>query len=843
MKFRSQPIVYFPMAIGMFTVYCLLCCCSPAKKLAEGEFLLNKNVVVNKNGTVDKSDMESYIKQKPNRKFIFWRMYLHIYNSVDRVKLDQLKMQRIARRESTNSSRMEKYNRINAKREVKGKKKLTVKLKKKEPFIFREWWLSIGEPPVIHDSMLTKKSVRQVKLLLNNKGFFNSTVKDSVPVPKKKKVAQYYVVQEGIPYTIRNLSYEIKDDQLNYYVLADASGSLIKRGINYDVDVLQKERDRITNQLRNNGYFYFSKEYIYFEVDSALGTHEVDITLGVKNPLVKVEGEKDSVREAAHERFYINSVYIHTDHDPKIKTADRDTFFSSDSTIHLLYTGQLFSKPRLLTDAMFISKGELYQQRHADQTYRRLSELKLFRSVQVQFTPISNDKLNCHIYLSNIPKQFFSVETEGTNTSGTLGIAGNIVYQNKNIFKAGEILEVKIKGALEVQKKTKTKKDEAIFSGTENVIPFNTLEMGGEVNLRVPRFLTPFRINSAKSNNAKTNFMSSYNYQLRPGNYGRSISNLSFGYSWKETVTKQHVINPMEFNLVNIDITSPELDTIINSTKDLFLKNSYSDHFTLGSRYAFIFNNQEIRKKKNFSYFRFGAEGAGNAMRGIFSLIDKNTPLDHYPDTLYKPNGAIDTIEKNYTIEHIRFSQYVRFDFDYRYYKLLSDNDKLVFRFAVGVGKPFYNLRELPLEKSFFGGGPNSLRAWQARTLGPGGYADSTGDNIADKIGDNKIEANFEYRFNVIKALNAALFIDAGNIWLRKKYSSYPNAEFTGSKFIGQIAIGAGLGFRFDFNFFIIRLDYALKLRDPALPSDDRWTMGKQPLNDGVLNFGIGYPF
>lgn len=841
MKFNSHPIVY----CLLFIVYCLLCCCSPTKKLTEGEFLLNKNVVVNKNGILDKSDMESYVKQKPNRKFIFWRMYLHIYNSVDRAKLEKLKMKRMARRESTNSSRMEKCNRINAKREAKGKKKLSVKLKTKEPFIFREWWLSIGEPPVIYDSLQTKKSGRQIKLFMNNKGFFNSTVNDSVVV-KNKKATQYYVVKEGRPYTIRNLSYEIKDVQLNYYVLADADGSLIKRGINYDVDVLQRERDRITNELRNNGYFYFSKEYIYYEVDSALGTHEADVTLGIKNPLVKVQvsvsSGKDSIREATHERFYINSIYIHTDYDPQLKAAPRDTFFSNDSTVHLLYTGKLRYKPRLLTDAIFISKGELYQQKHADQTYRRLSELKLFRSVQVQFSPISSDKIDCYMYLSNIPKQSFSVETEGTNTSGTLGIAGNILYHNKNVFKAGEILEIKLKGALEVQKKTNIKDDDVIITGTESVIPFNTLEMGGEVNLRVPRFLTPFHINSTKSNDAKTNFMSSYNYQLRPGNYGRSIANLSYGYSWKETVTKQHVINPMEFNLVNIDKIDTNLQNTIDNSKDLFLKNSYSDHFTLGSRYAFVFNNQEIRKKKNFSYFRFGAEGAGNAMRGIFNLIDNpSNELDHDYDTTYYNSGYV--LKKSYTIENIRFSQYVRVDFDYRYYKLLNDKDKLVFRFALGVGKPFQNLRSLPLEKSFFGGGPNSLRAWQARTLGPGGYADTAGNNFADKIGDNKIEANFEYRFNVLKALNAALFVDAGNIWLRKKYPSYPDGEFTASKFIGQIAIGAGLGFRLDFNFFIIRLDYAFKLRDPAAPADDRWTFGKQPLNHGVLNFGIGYPF
>ena len=346
----------------------------------------------------------------------------------------------------------------------------------------------------------------------------------------------------------------------------------------------------------------------------------------------------------------------------------------------------------------------------------------------------------------------------------------------------------------------------------------------------------------------------------------RSIGNTAFGYSWDETATKRHVINPIEFNLVNIFKPGDSLKPLIENSKDLFLKNSYSNHFTLASRYAFIFNNQNLNKKKNFSYFRFGAEGAGNAMRGIFNLIDSSSlihykQLDFDQDSTRNKDGSYSQ-ENSYTIENIRFSQYVRVDFDYRYYKILNDKDRLVFRISVGAGKPFQNLRSLPLEKSFFAGGPNSVRAWEARTLGPGGYSSNSGVGFADRIGDNKIEGNFEYRFNLVRALNAALFVDAGNIWLRKTYPSYPNGKFsflgdsTVGSFVYQIAIGAGVGLRIDFNFFILRFDGAFKIRDPALPSDNRWTMGNKYLqktytNEAgkntypyfVFNFGIGYPF
>jgi len=831
---------------------CLLLCCNPARHLPEGEYLLSKNIVIDKYAKVDKSDIESYIKQKPNRKMILFKTYLRIYNSVDAEKLERIKKKRMAKRESHNSKRIEKYNRINAKREAKGKKPIIVNLKKKEPRPLREWWKSNGEPPVIYDSLLAKKSSKQIKLFLNNKGFFNSTVKDSASLPFHKKIKTYYIIKEGIPYTIRNLMYEIKDEQLAYYVLSDASGSFIQRGINYDVDVLQKERDRITNILRNDGYFYFSKEYIYYEVDSALGTREVDITIGIKNPVMKVtrENEKDTTKEISHSRYYLNNIYIYTDYDPQIKTPPKDSLLVND--YYLLSNGYLRYKPRLITDAMFISKGELYQQKHADQTYTRLAELRMFRSVQIVFSAISSDKLDCHIYLSNIPKQSLSAETEGTNTSGTLGIAGDIVYQNKNVFKGGEIFEWKLKGALEVQK-TKEKEKNQIPGLESSPIPFNTLELGTEARLVVPNFQTPFHIKGTKNNNAKTNLIGSYNFQRRFGDFGfgRSIGNLSYGYSWKETATKQHIINPIEFNLINIFRPTDKLDSMIRFSKDPFLKNSYSDHFTLATHYVFIYNNQNINKKKNFSFFRFGAEGAGNTMRGIFRLIDQNrdinNKLDHVFDTVYYKDGY--SIERSYTIEQIRFSQYVRFDFDYRFYKLINNNDKLVYRIAAGLGKPFANLRALPLEKSFFSGGPNSLRAWQSRTLGPGGFTDASPSSAADKIGDVKIETNIEYRFNVVKMLNAAMFIDAGNIWLRKTYTNtnYPNGEFKLKKtdsttaFIGEMAIGIGMGIRFDFNFFIIRLDGAIKLKDPARKPNDRWMFGKY--DPPVFNFGIGYPF
>ncbi len=825
-------------ALGSVLLILALSSCNSTKRLATGELLLDKNLITEKTGQIDKSDIEPYIKQRPNRITVLWRFHLFLYNSVNLEKMERRKQKRNARYDRIDSVRIEKNKAENQKLAAKGLPPEKVILKNKDKLTRREWILSIGEPPVVYDSTLAKKSAKQINQFLNNKGYFNSTVKDSVSV-KHKKARVHYILNTGKPYVLHALSYEIKDEQLKYYVMSDASATLIHPGDNYDVELLQKERDRITTMLRNDGYYQFAKEYIYFEIDSSLGSHEINITLGIKNRQVKLESDKDTTVEVAHERFYINNIYVYTDYDPKLKSAaPKDTLLVND--YHIMSTGGLRYKPRLLTDATFISKGEVFQQNHADQTYSRLSELKLFRSVEIKFDIAGNSQLNCYVYLSNIPKQSIALETEGTNTSGTLGIAGNIVYRNKNTFKGGEIFEIKLKGALEVQK-TKSKQESVIKTGIEDALPFNTLELGGEIGLRVPRFLTPFGKIGKQSNDAKTNFTGSYNFQRRP-DYVRTIANTTFGYSWNETRTKRHIINPIELNIVNIRIVDPNLQNTIDHS-DLFLKNSYRNHFTLGTRYAFIFTNQDIRKQKNFAFFRFGLEGAGNTMRGVFSFIEHT--MHKQLDTI-QPGG-----ETSYTIsgDKIPFSQYVRSDLDLRYYKILTEKAKLVYRFALGVGKPLYNLRELPLEKSFFAGGPNGLRAWQARTLGPGGYVDPNNTNYADKIGDVKIEGNFEYRFHIIKFLNAAMFVDAGNIWLRKPYTTYDRGSITTDnghiipigELLGEVAIGAGVGMRLDFNFFIIRLDGAFKVRDPRREPNDRWMYGK-PL-ETVLNFGIGYPF
>ncbi|MCX6297208.1 MAG: BamA/TamA family outer membrane protein, partial [Bacteroidetes bacterium] len=715
----------------------------------------------------------------------------------------------------------------------KGKKPKT-----SERQLFGEWLLNVSEPPVVYDSLLTKKSAKQIKLFLNNKGFFISSVSDSVVFRNRKKRASvYYIIKASDPYRINHVDYKIPDDLLKYYITSDTSNCLLKPGNNYDVDMMQLERERISTELSNNGYYLFTKDYVYYEIDSTIENNRVNITLGIKNFAYKYSDYSDSILEKPHQRFYISNIYIQPDFvSKKMDNVKKDTLKIED--YYILHTESLKFKTKVLLNSVFIRKGELYQLQNVEDTYKRISELKSFKTINIFFTRADGDYLDCHIQLSPIDKQSITIESEGTNTgNGNLGISGSIIYQNRNLFKGAEVLELRLKGGIEAQRTAN--------SNTANISPssqFNTVEIGPEANVFFPRFLVPFNVKASKRSNPKTIFTASINYQQRP-DYTRYITNLAFSYTWKETPKKRHTISPFVINMVKVALQNNFLENI----NDLYLINSFTNHMATSTRYTFTFNEQNIKKEENFSFFRLNAESSGNVLRGLYNTI--NT---------IKPNTFIKDDKGRYTLFDVVYSQYLRIDADYRYYFNSNEINKVVFRFAAGIGKPLINFTSLPFERSFYCGGANGIRAWQSRSLGPGSFDD--GENISfGQVGDGQIEGNIEYRFKLFKMLKGAFFADAGNMWLQKKDASRPGGDFQYDRFYKEIAIGSGVGLRADFSFFIIRFDIGLKVRDPKFSESKRWVI--QNLFDAewkrnyridnsnrkydflTFNLGIGYPF
>ncbi len=770
--------------------------CSPTKNLKEDQYLLTRTKlnIEGKKKNIEKDEIKRLIGQQPNKKFLgLFRLKMWLYYKA-----------------------------------IKGKdNKFNRWLKEKA-----------GEPPAIYDPKETTNSANLIKSYLNNIGYFNSEVDFKTFKDKKKKTIKLtYDIELANPYLIKNISYKIPDPQLKFYMLKNSEYSLIHNGDIYNAYKLEDERERITKLLKNRGYYYFNKEYIYFEADTTVAPLQLDITTIINNIKKPLPDQPGKFIYENHKKYFIRNIFINTNYNPMVKTPDSLNIINVTvpkykdpneyNHYFLIYHGKPKIRPHAITQSVFINTGEPFVLNDVQQTYRRLTDIQYFNYADIQFNDVIkttgdtllHNMLDCRIKLSRARLQSFTIEVEGTNTGGDLGIGGNLTYRNKNIFRGGEILSVRFKGAMEVQRLSKAE-DEGDDRG---FLFFNTAETGVEAGLYFPRFLVPVsQTFFPKYFKPKTTLNTSISYQRRP-KYKRYLANISFGYDWSESKFTHHILTPLDFNSVKVYPT-PEFDSILNNLTDERLKNQYTDHLIPGLKYSLIFNNQNINKLQNFIYFRGNLEIAGNLLNAIGQFV--KAPRNE--------NGK-------YTLFNIQYAQFVKTDLDFRYYWIFTEDTRVAFRGLFGIGIPYGNSDDMPFEKGFYGGGSNGMRGWRFRMLGPGSY-NGTGTNF-DRMGDIKIELNAEYRFPIYKFFKSAFFVDAGNIWLLKEDKTFPGGKFEFSDFAGEIAVDAGLGFRFDFGFFVFRIDGAIPIRNPALRTHNRWTFNKITLGNIMWNFGIGYPF
>ncbi len=787
--------------------YLLLSSCGATRKLGDKEFLLVKNKIEVDSGKVNKEDLTKYIRQKPNRRIVgFVRFHLWVYNLVD---LDKV--------EARKKELKEKRDRKNEKRIARNKEPKDARRS------FGEWLLGIGEAPVVLDSILTQSTHKQFEIYLKNKGYFNAEISDSVAYKRKKAKVTYYI-KPHLPYTVKNIVYAIYNPELNQIIAsADKENTLLKPGMNYDVDILQKERERIAKELKNRGYYFFSTENIVFQADTTVGNREVELTLMIRSNSEKDFGRPDTTNSPKEFRPYkIGKVYLNTEFYPKNTSAvtyDTLVYNKYSLTYHRKWT----IDPKLLMSSVFFKDGELYVAKSLDNTYKQLSSLKVYRFINIQFEDKENDKLDCYVQLTPAPRQSFSFEAQGTNTGGFPGVFADLVYQNKNIFRGAETFEMRIKGGLESQ---------VVFNAEDDKKTpiFNTLQISPEASLTIPRFLFPAAryIKVSKYFRPQTKIKLAYDFQQRP-DFTRTIFRTTFGYEWRATAQERWIANPIEINFVNIYNESAAFLERINGINDRLLRNTFISHITSSGVYSYIFNNQEVNKVKNFTYFRASVEFSGNI-----------------PWVVSRLTGAEQDENGSYRVFNIPYAQYIKFDFDIRRYIAINSRSTFVMRLAAGRGTPYGNLSVLPFEASFFGGGANGIRAWRARNLGPGSLPEELQTSI-DQFGNMKLEMNIEYRFDIYKYFKMAVFADAGNIWLIQKDAQRPGAEMDIKRFYKEIALGAGVGARLDFNFFIVRMDAAYPIYNPGKPeaNNQRWIGVSEPIlmKRVIFNLGIGYPF
>ncbi len=769
---RCKFIIYALVLLtaGMFS-------CRPARHIEDGYYLLDRYRIESPGRDIDKDELRDYVRQKQNKRILGLRFHLWLYNMADPEKDGWP----------------------------------------------HNWLRRIGEEPVIYNSQVTSMSSSHLRQHLRNMGYYNAEVEDTVHI-KKKKARVKYMIEPGKPYHISSLGYVFEDTGLKDIVLGDTVNSLIKPGDIFDIDMLQDERRRLETLIRNAGYYNFSREHVFFNADTTSGNKAADLTLGIS--LYRERREDGEFVLLPHQRYMIGNVYIVPSYDLRESIDLQEDYYADMDTLefrgmYYLYRNEVPVRYRVLAQKNFILPGEIYNQDNVDLTYRHLFALRQYRLVDIQFTspPESNpdslglQRLDARLHLTPFNMQSYTVELEGTNSSGDFGFGGNLMYQNRNIFRGAEILDFKIKGSVE------TLND--YYSRSFR----NTYEYGAELGLQIPRLLLPIRsISFVRRYNPRTNISIAYNYQTRP-DYTRTIANAGFGYNWRGSGHTTHIINPVELNLVRLPFSTPLFDSTIHFYN---LEASFKDHLVSETNYSFVYNNQDLRLTRDFVYFRVNAEIAGNTLAAISNLAQRP-----------KKNGF-------YQVGGTEFAQYFKTDIDLRYYKMLYGDNSLVYRFFAGAGLPYGNSSALPFIKKYFSGGANSIRAWQVRSLGPGSFNEPANRSFPNRTADIKLEANLEYRFKLFWLMEGAMFLDAGNIWAINHNDKREGALFRFSRFYNDIAVGTGLGLRFDFSFFIFRVDMGLKIRDPAEPIDRRWiplNRGFNFNNDLAFNIGIGYPF
>jgi len=677
-----------------------------------------------------------------------------------------------------------------------------------------KWFKRKGEAPVYISSVKPGVTSAFIDARLFNIGIFDSYTQ-SRTLEKRHTARVIYTSVIHKPYTIKELKYSISDDSISAKLISIRKKSLLIPGEDYNLDVLKNERKRIDAFLKNNGYFYFNPDYLLFKADTTKEDRTVSFTLT----------SKDSIPENALQVYRINHVCIDQDFSLNEEVSDntKDT---------LMYHGNVFIgkeskmniRPKVILRSVYLKKFDTYSRHNHDITLNRLMSMGTFKFVQVKFVESDTSAtgyLDVYIYMTTMSNHTFRAEIDLVSKSNNfMGPRMNLSLLNRNTFKGAELLNLNMAGSFESQ-----------ISGKGDNL--SSYFYSPQVELTIPRLLLPFNIKVSNSLYIpKTRLSLSYSFLKRVDYYDMRTFQVIYGYKWKENIKKEHELNPINVSYTSLGNQSATFTELLNS--NLYLKKSYEEQFIAGGNYSFTYNEQLVPFKKIQYYLNFTTEVVGN----VFSLVKIISGEKPSPDNPSRLIGSI-------------YSQYAKFSVDARTYYNFRDKNKLALRIYAGVARSYGNSSVLPYTRQFFSGGPNSIRAFQINSVGPGTYhQDNNTNGFLQLGGDIKLEANLESRFTIYRFIKGALFVDAGNVWLQKSNPANTGSPFLFSEFKNEIAVGAGFGIRFDVSFFILRFDLGIPLRKPWIETNRGWVIDQINLSSKlwrrenlVLNIAIGYPF
>ena len=761
----------------------LITACSSKKFLREEELTLSSIKIESDNSHIKTSQYINYVRQRPNAKwFTLFKVPLGIYCLSS---ADSLKSQR--------------------------------KLSK--------FFQKIGEAPVIFDAQQTANGAKQIELALKNEGYLHASV-DTFITTKKHKANVTYNLHSGNRYYINEINRFFDDEIIKTEFLADSSKTLLIKGMPLELNKLSEERSRIIKALRNRGYYYINNDYLSFDIDTLQGSLAANVSMNFHKPQ-----NTDTLK--AYNKQYIRHIYVETS-----KEQNNTHLNSSIASDTVLYHGIYFINQqhnpvnkRVFLSHIGVRSDSIYHEALLQNTYTGLNVLPAFSFTSVRVSPVdsSSHSLDCNIYVQRAKTNNIGLQLEGTNTAGNLGAAVALNYTNRNIFHGSELLELKIRGAFEA------------ITGLEGYSNQNYTEWSAEANLRFPTLLVPFiNIDTKRRLKASSEAKAMYDIQDRP-EFHRRVLTGSWSYMFNNIThpSWQHRVDLLSINYVFMPWIS---DTFKRDYLDgddpmySVLRYSYENLFIVKTGYSFVYNSlrsganaQNGLYKTNGFQIKCGIELAGNFLYGLSKLTHSTR-----------------NSENMYSLLGIAYSQYAKFDFDYAKSVVLNNRNSMAFHAAFGIGIPYGNSTILPYEKRYFAGGANSVRGWSVRELGPGAYKGKDGKiDFINQTGNLKLDLSVEWRTFLFWKLHGAFFIDAGNIWNTRKYPDMEDAVFKFNSFYKQIALSYGLGIRFNFNYFILRLDGGMKAINPSVTSGRLHYPITKPnfSRDFALHFAVGLPF
>lgn len=748
--------------------------CSNAKYVPEGDYLYMDGQVKIVSDTIPEQyikplseELESLLRPKPNSEFLGMMPRVYLYNIIDTPK-----------RENS----------------IKG-------------------WLKykLGSEPVFLSEVNREYNENLLRNRLENLGFFQAQV-TSDTLLNKHKAKIVYTSTPGIIYRIQKVVFEVDSNDLGKDILASQSESLLQVDRPFNLSTIITERERIDNELKNKGYYYFSPEYLLIEVDSSRLEHSVDLYVTIKpeTPL------------KAKQKYFINNIFINPNYqgDQQLNQRRnsqnienyRDQYYFMDPE----YTFRRFA----LAKVMFFNKGDIYNRTSHSLTLNQLVNMGTFKFVKNDFVDADTGKnlLDVYYQLTPLPKRGLRIEILGKTASIYNGSELSVNWLNRNIFKSGELLTISAFGGFEIQR-----------GGNVNLnSSYN--RYGTEVSLSFPRIISPFSWQPSRRYVPRTIIRAGYEFLDRKNSYTLNSMRFSYDYVWKESIEKEHDLSVLEISYVQArNITESFREQLnLNPT----LQHTVAPQFTFGPNYNFIYTNTMKENLTHTYYFKGGTDLSAN----VLGLIQGSS---------YKSGN----INKIFNTE---YSQYVKVEGDIRHYYKIGANQTLASRFIAGFGYSYGNSNTLPYVKQFYSGGPNSLKGFRARSVGPGSYTQpliTENTYFVDQTGDIKLELSTELRSKLFSIVHGALFVDAGNVWLQNPNPNKPNAEFS-KDFYKEIAVSAGLGLRFDLSFLILRTDLGMPLRIPSLQDRSRWVFDEINFgsrtwrnNNLIFSLAIGYPF